>query len=224
MAEFVAAIVLPTSISASVKATPDFLIATALAGTTSKVLISFDAADADDVPTLLTATTVNVYAVPPTSPANVNVPESACGRVTLIPPGFDVAMKEVIGAPPFFAGAVNAIVAPVAPVALALPITGASGAVFGGGVGDADADGDAEGDAEGLAEGAGVLVALATGFFTTGFFTTGFLTIGFLVAGLVAPSARSPKISEPIKPLVMVIKRRRVGRLGRLFGRLSGSS
>ena len=220
MAEFVAEIVLPTSISASVSATPDFLIAIALAGTTSNVFISFDAADADDVPTLLTATTVNVYAVPPTSPANVKVPESDCGSVTLIPPGFDVAMKEVIGAPPFFAGAVNAIVAPVAPVALALPITGASGAVFGGGVGDADADGDAEG----LAEGAGVLVALATGFLTTGFFTTGFLTTGFLATGLVAPSARSPKISEPIKPLVMVIKRRRVGRLGRLFGRLSGLS
>ncbi len=220
MAEFVAEIVLPTSISASVSATPDFLIAIALAGTTSNVFISFDAADAEDVPTLFTATTVNVYAVPPVSPANVKVPESDCGSVTLIPPGFDVAMKEVIGAPPFFAGAVNAIVAPVAPVALALPITGASGAVFGGGVGDADADGDAEG----LAEGAGVLVALATGFLTTGFFTTGFLTTGFLATGLVAPSARSPKISEPIKPLVMVIKRRRVGRLGRLFGRLSGLS
>ena len=220
MAEFVAETVLPTSISASISATPDFLMAIALAGTTSNVFISFDAADAEDVPTLFTATTVNVYAVPPVSPANVKVPESDCGSVTLIPPGFDVAMKEVIGAPPFFAGAVNAIVAPVAPVALALPITGASGAVFGGGVGDADADGDAEG----LAEGAGVLVALATGFLTTGFFTTGFLTTGFLATGLVAPSARSPKISEPIKPLVMVIKRRRVGRLGRLFGRLSGSS
>ena len=220
MAEFVAETVLPTSISASISATPDFLMAIALAGTTSNVFISFDAADAEDVPTLFTATTVNVYAVPPVSPANVKVPESDCGSVTLIPPGFDVAMKEVIGAPPFFAGAENAIVAPVAPVALALPITGASGAVFGGGVGDADADGDAEG----LAEGAGVLVALATGFLTTGFFTTGFLTTGFLATGLVAPSARSPKISEPIKPLVMVIKRRRVGRLGRLFGRLSGSS
>ena len=220
MAEFVAETVLPTSISASISATPDFLMAIALAGTTSNVFISFDAADAEDVPTLFTATTVNVYAVPPVSPANVKVPESDCGSVTLIPPGFDVAMKEVIGAPPFFAGAVNAIVAPVAPVALALPITGASGAVFGGGVGDADADGDAEG----LAEGAGVLVALATGFLTTGFFTTGFLTTGFLATGLVAPSARSPKISEPIKPLVMVIKRRRVGRLGRLFGRLSGLS
>ena len=205
MAEFVAAIVLPTSISASVKATPDFLIATALAGTKSKVLISFDAADAEDVPTLFTATTVNVYAVPPTSPANVKVPESACGRVTLIPPGFDVATYEVIGAPPFFAGAVNTTVAPVAPVALALPIVGASGAVLGGGVGVADADG--------LAEGVALLVAL-----TTGFLTTGFLTTGFLAAGLVAPSARSPKINDPINPLVMVMKRRRVGRLGRLFG------
>jgi hypothetical protein len=141
VAEFVAETVLPTSISASVKATPDFLIATALAGTSSNVLISFDAADADDVPTLFTATTVNVYAVPPASPANIKVPESDCGRVTLIPPGFDVAMKEVIGAPPFFAGAVNPTVAPVALVALALPITGASGAVFGGGVGVAEAEG-----------------------------------------------------------------------------------
>lgn len=205
VAEFVAAIVLPTSISASISTTPDFLMATALAGTTSKVLISFDAADADDVPTLLTATIVNVYAVLPVSPANVNVPESACGRVTLIPPGFDVATYEVIGAPPFFAGAVNATVAPVAPVALALTITGASGAVLGGGVGVAD----------GLAEGVGLLVALTTGFLTTGFFTTGFLTTGFLAAGLAAPRARSPKINDPIKPLVMVINRRRDGRLGR---------
>ena len=79
----------------------------------------------------------------------------------------------MIGAPPFFAGAVNATVAPVAPVALAFPIAGASGAVFGGGVGVAEA--------EGLAEGAGVLVALATGFLTTGFFATA-LDTGFLTA------------------------------------------
>ena len=91
VAEFVAETVLPTSISASVKATPDFLIATAVPGTSSNVSISYDAADADDVPTLFTATTVNVYAVPPVSPANVKVPESDCGRVTLIPPGLDVA-------------------------------------------------------------------------------------------------------------------------------------
>lgn len=91
---------------------------------------------------------------------------------------------------------------------LALPITGASGAVFGGGVGVA----------EGVAEGVGWLVALATGFFAAGFLATGFLTTGFLAAGLVAPSARSPKISEPIKPLVIVMKRRRDGRLAGSFG------
>ena len=67
--------------------------------------------------------------------------------------------------------------------------------------------------------GVGLPVALATGFFAAGFLATGFLATGFLAAGLVAPSARSPKISEPIKPLVIVMKRRRDGRLlDRSFG------
>lgn len=132
--ELVAVVVLPTSMSAIVKATPDFLIATAPAGTTSNVLISFD--------------------------------------------GDGVADGEA----------------------------------------DGEADGVADGEAEGVAEGVGLLVALTTGFFAAGFLATGFLVIFFLTTGLVAPSARSPKISEPIKPLVMVMKRRRDGRLAGLAG------
>jgi hypothetical protein len=45
-----------------------------------------------------------------------------------------VAVYVVIVAPPLLAGAVNATVAVVGPVAVAVPIVGASGAVSGGGV------------------------------------------------------------------------------------------
>ena len=49
-------------------------------------------------------------------------------------------------------------------------------------------------------------------------FFFGFLVIFFLTTGLVAPSGRSPKISEPIKTLVIVMKGRRDGRLAGLAG------
>jgi hypothetical protein len=47
----------------------------------------------------------------------------------VIPPGEDVAVYEVIVAPPLLAGAVNATVAVVDPVAVAVPIVGAPGTV-----------------------------------------------------------------------------------------------
>jgi hypothetical protein len=55
------------------------------------------------------------------------VPEPACESVPVIPPGLDVAVYEVIAVPPLLAGAVNATVAVVDPVAVAVPIVGAPG-------------------------------------------------------------------------------------------------
>jgi hypothetical protein len=46
----------------------------------------------------------------------------------IMPPGVDVPMYPMIAAPPFEAGAVNAAVAVVDPVFVAVPIVGASGA------------------------------------------------------------------------------------------------
>jgi hypothetical protein len=47
--------------------------------------------------------------------------------VPVIPPGDDVAVYNVIVAPPLLAGAVYATVAVVEPVAVAVPIVGAPG-------------------------------------------------------------------------------------------------
>jgi hypothetical protein len=62
-------------------------------------------------------------------PAREIVPEPACERVPVIAPGLEVAVYEVIVAPPLLAGAVNATVAVVLPVAVAEPIVGACGTV-----------------------------------------------------------------------------------------------
>jgi hypothetical protein len=55
------------------------------------------------------------------------VPEPAWASVAMIPPGFDVALYEVIGEPPLDDGAVKATVAVVDPVAVTAPIVGAPG-------------------------------------------------------------------------------------------------
>jgi hypothetical protein len=59
------------------------------------------------------------------------VPEPACEISAVIAPGFDVAVYLVIAEPPSDAGAVKEIVAVVVPVAVAVPIVGAPGAVTG---------------------------------------------------------------------------------------------
>ena len=86
------------------------------------VVIELDAADATDVPFAFVAVTVNVYAVPPASPETVTGLDEP---VPVIPLGLDVAVNEV-AAPPKIAG-VKATVAVVVPVAVAVPIVGASG-------------------------------------------------------------------------------------------------
>jgi len=58
------------------------------------------------------------------------VPDPACVSVAVIPPGDDVAVYETIVAPPLLLGTVNATVAVLAPVAVAVPIVGAVGAVI----------------------------------------------------------------------------------------------
>ena len=85
-----------------------------------------DAADGSEVPYVFVAVTVNVYEVPGVSPVTVKVP--AVVRVLLVPPtGFDVTTYSVMGDPPVSVGAVNATVAVVLFVAVAVPIPGAVG-------------------------------------------------------------------------------------------------
>jgi hypothetical protein len=93
------------------------------------VLIEFEVA-ATDVPMLLVAVTANVYEVPGCRVSNVKVPPPAWVSVLVIPPGVEVAVYEVITEPPFEAGAVKLIVALRLPVAVAVPIVGAPGAVI----------------------------------------------------------------------------------------------
>jgi hypothetical protein len=61
----------------------------------------------------------------------VIVPEPAWDNVAVTPPGEDVAVYDVIVAPPLEAGAVKATVAEVDPVFVAVPIVGALGTVRG---------------------------------------------------------------------------------------------
>jgi hypothetical protein len=79
------------------------------------------------VPTGLVAVTVNVYEVVGLKPVTVIVPEPAVARVPVIPPGEDVAVYDVIVAPPSLVGAVYVTVAVEDPVAVAVPIVGAPG-------------------------------------------------------------------------------------------------
>jgi hypothetical protein len=51
--------------------------------------------------------------------------------VPVNPPGLDVAVYEVIVEPPLLAGAVNATLAVLEPVDVAVPIVGAPGTVYG---------------------------------------------------------------------------------------------
>jgi hypothetical protein len=54
----------------------------------------------------LVAFTVNVYDVPDVKPLTVIVPEPEVDNVPVIPPGDDVAVYELIVAPPLSEGAV----------------------------------------------------------------------------------------------------------------------
>jgi hypothetical protein len=78
-------------------------------------------------PAEFVALTVNVYDVAAVKPDTVIVPEPAVASVPVKPPGEDVAVYNVIVAPPLLAGAVYATVAVVVPVAVAVPIVGAPG-------------------------------------------------------------------------------------------------
>jgi hypothetical protein len=70
------------------------------------------------------AVTVNVYVVFVVSPV-IEIGEDA--DVPVIPPGLDVAVYDVAGGTPMFAGGVKVTVAVVEPVAVAVPIVGAPG-------------------------------------------------------------------------------------------------
>lgn len=92
------------------------------------VVIELEALDAEPVPAELVALTVNVYAVPAVKPAIEIVPLPACEIDPVIPPGDEVAVYEVIAAPPLEAGAVKETFAVVAPVVVAITDVGAPGA------------------------------------------------------------------------------------------------
>jgi hypothetical protein len=88
-------------------------------------VIEFDDSDGSEFPTLLVATTANVYSVPFVSPVTVS---GEAGPLEVKPPGVDVTVYEVIAAPPSLTGAVNVIVACKSP-AVATTEVGASGTV-----------------------------------------------------------------------------------------------
>jgi hypothetical protein len=86
------------------------------------VVIELDAADAADVPFAFDAVTVNVYEVEPVKPETVIGLDDP---VPVIPPGLDVAVYVVATAPKV--AGVNATVAVLEPVAVAVPIVGVCG-------------------------------------------------------------------------------------------------
>jgi hypothetical protein len=87
----------------------------------------FDAAEGGPAPNAFVAVTVKVYEVPFARPVTVS---DGPGPVAVNPPGFESAVYDVIGEPPFDAGAVNVTVACALP-AVAVPMTGAPGTVPG---------------------------------------------------------------------------------------------
>lgn len=95
------------------------------------VVTELEALEAAEVPAELVAVTVNVYEVPAVKPVIEIVPLPACEIDPVIPPGVEVAIYEVIVAPPSEAGAVKETFAVVAPVDVAVTEVGASGAVVG---------------------------------------------------------------------------------------------
>ena len=92
----------------------------------------FDEADDGPGPVQLVAVTVNEYAVPLVSPVTVHGEDA---QVAVMPPGDEVTVYPVIGAPPFEAGAVKVTLAEPFP-AVAVPMVGAPGKVEGVAGGD----------------------------------------------------------------------------------------
>ena len=95
-----------------------------LAGT-----IQLEVSDGILSPIAFIATMVKLYAVFVVRPVMLIVPLPAPVKMPVIPAGEDVATYLKMGEPPLFDGAVNETVAVVAPVAVAIPIVGASGTV-----------------------------------------------------------------------------------------------
>jgi hypothetical protein len=90
-----------------------------------------EASDGAEVPFVFVAVTVNVYGVFAVSPTTVIVPDPDWDTVPVLAPVFEVAVYVVIAEPPLDAGAVNATVADVDPVAATAPMVGAPGTVTG---------------------------------------------------------------------------------------------
>ena len=93
------------------------------------VVIELEALEAEPVPAELDAVTINVYEVPAVKPAIAIVPLPACEIEPVFTPEDEVAVYEVIVAPPSEVGAVNETFAVVAPVSAADTEVGAPGTV-----------------------------------------------------------------------------------------------
>ena len=81
--------------------------------------------DESEVPALLVAATLKVYEIPGFKPFTVIDPELDWARVPTSPPGNEIAVYEVIVAPPFVVGAVKVTEALVCVIKEALVSLGA---------------------------------------------------------------------------------------------------
>jgi hypothetical protein len=72
---------------------------------------------------------MKVYSTSESRPVIENVPDPACTKIKVSDPGVDIAVYDSIVAPPLLAGAEKVKDVVVVPVAVAVPIVGAPGAV-----------------------------------------------------------------------------------------------
>src|SRR5579884_693068 len=82
-------------------------------------ITAFEGADSGPLPALVVACTVKVYVVPfvnPVTAIGLVVP------VAVMPPGLDVTVYPVMGAPPVVIGGVNETLTPPGPTAALIPV------------------------------------------------------------------------------------------------------
>ena len=92
-------------------------------------MIEAVALDAEEIPALLDAVTLKVYAVEDVSPLMVILPDPDWAKRPTIELGDEVVVYVSIVAPPLLAGAKKVIKALVGERAVAVPIVGAPGTV-----------------------------------------------------------------------------------------------
>jgi hypothetical protein len=108
---------------------PDAGVTLETDGTGAAGMTLGDGADTVDVPRLLVATTLKVYAVPLARPVTVADNVEPSGVVTVAPPGLAVTVYDVIGEPPLLAGAFQLTVTAPLPAAPTTAVGGPGGPV-----------------------------------------------------------------------------------------------